>query len=327
MIDLKTSYMGLELHNPVVVASSGLTATVDSLKKLEETGAGAVVLKSIFEEQIAVDVDDLTQNTWLPGHPEAFDYVREMGFALGPAKYLDFITDAKRAVSIPVIASLNCVSPSWWTDYAKRVEDAGADALELNISVMPSDSKRTSAEIEKIYLDILESVKSKVKLALALKIGPYFTSMSRFADELARRGASALVFFNRFYQFDIDPEKLVLVPGNPLSMPCESSNCLRWVALLSGRLGIDLAASTGAHESGDVVKHLLAGAAVVQLASTLYKNGVGKVTSILSGLKEWMAAHNFKTLADFRGRLSQAHSEKPELYERLQYIKALVGVE
>jgi dihydroorotate dehydrogenase (fumarate) len=327
MIDLKTTYMGLELRNPLVVASSGLTATVDGIQRIEDAGAGAVVLKSIFEEQIAVDVDDLTQNTWLPGHPEAFDYVREMGFALGPAKYIDLIAEAKKRVVIPVIASLNCISASWWTDYAKKIEDAGADALELNISVMPSDPKRTSAEIEKIYFDILESVKLKIKLALALKVGPYFTSMSRFADELARRGASSLVLFNRFYQFDIDYEKLTLSSGNPLSMPCESSNCLRWVALLSGRLGIDLAASTGVHESGDVIKHLLAGATVIQLASTLYKNGVGKITSVLSELEEWMVAHGFKSLADFRGRLSQAHSEKPELYERLQYIKALVGVE
>lgn len=327
MIDLKTSYMGLELRNPIIVASSGLTATVDGLERLEDAGAGAVVLKSIFEEQIAVDVDDLTQNTWLPGHPEAFDYVREMGFALGPTKYVDFITEARRSVKIPIIASLNCISSSWWTDYAKKIQDAGADALELNISVMPSDSRRTSAEIEKIYFDILESVRSKIKLPVALKIGPYFTSMSRFADELARRGASALVLFNRFYQFDIDPEKLELSSGNPLSLPCECSICLRWVALLAGRLGIDLAASTGVHESGDVIKHLLAGATVIQLASTLYKNGVEKISSILAGLEEWMTAHGFKSLADFRGRLSQAHSEKPELYERLQYIKALVGVE
>ena len=327
MPDLKTKYMGLELRNPLMVASCGLSGTLDGIIQAADSGAGAVVLKSIFEEQIDVEVDDLTQNTWLPGHPEAVDYLRQTGYALGPNKYLDFITESKKAVPIPVFASLNCVSPRWWVDYARKIEDAGADGLELNISVRPSDPKRTAREVEKIYFDIIESVKPKIKIPVAVKIGPYFTSLGNIAKELANRGADAIVLFNRFYKLDIDIDKMQLKPGYPFSNPEEIERTLRWVALLAGRINADIAASTGIHDAAGVVKQLLAGASVVEMCSALYKQGISFLRNVIEGLEEWMKRHNFSKVEEFRGRLSQEESDNPELYERLQYIKAVVGIE
>lgn len=327
MVNLSTKYLGLELHNPLVVASCGLTATVDGVKKAADAGAGAVVLKSLFEEQIEAEVDEVARQSWLPGHPEAFDYVRGMGFALGPTGYLELIREAKDTVSIPVIASLNCISPKWWTNYARKLEDAGADALELNISIMPSDPERTSKDIERVYFDILESVKGKLKIPIAVKIGLYFTSMGHMATELSVRGAAGLVLFNRFYKLDMDIEKLELTSGYSFSTPEEMGRSLRWIALLAGRVDADMAASTGIHDAAGVIKQLLAGATVTELCSTLYRNGMKQIGLILKDLEAWMAKHNFDSIADFRGKLSQEESEYPELYERLQYIKALTGIE
>lgn len=327
MADLTTRYMGLLLRNPLVVASCGITGNVDNIRKAEDSGAGAVVLKSIFEEQIDVDVDDMAQQSWLPGHPEAFDYVREMGYALGPQKYLELIGKAKDAVSIPVIASLNCVTPRWWIDYAQKIEREGADGLELNVQIRPSDPDRTSKDIEKLYFDILSSVKSHVKIPIAFKIGPYFTSLANVASELSKRGADALVLFNRFYRLDMDIERMELVSGYPFTTAEEIGRTLRWTALLADRVKADIAASTGVHDAAGVVKLLLAGATVTEMCSALYKNGIAYISTVLQGLQEWMARHNFETISEFRGRLSQERSDKPELYERMQYIKAIVGME
>lgn len=327
MPDLSTKYMGLELRNPVMVASCGLMAKVDGVKKAADAGAGAVVLKSIFEEQIDVEVENITKSSWMPGHPEAFDYVREMGYAITPTRYLDFIAEAKTAVSIPVFASLNCVSPKWWIDYAKKIENAGADGLELNINIRPSDPERTSKEIEKLYFDILDSVKAKIKIPVAVKVGPYFTSMGRMASDLSKRGADALVLFNRFYRLDIDVEKMELTSGYPFTTAEEIGRTLRWVALLAERIKADIAASTGVHDASGVIKLLLAGATVTEMCSALYKHGLAYISKVLGGLQDWMPKHNFATIDEFRGKLSQERSDKPELYERMQYIKALVGIE
>ena len=327
MPDLSTKYMGLELRNPVMVASCGLMAKVDGVKKAADAGAGAVVLKSIFEEQIDVEVENITKSSWMPGHPEAFDYVREMGYAITPTRYLDFIAEAKTAVSIPVFASLNCVSPRWWIDYAKKIENAGADGLELNINIRPSDPERTSKEIEKLYFDILDSVKAKIKIPVAVKVGPYFTSMGRMASDLSKRGADALVLFNRFYRLDIDVEKMELTSGYPFTTAEEIGRTLRWVALLAERIKADIAASTGVHDASGVIKLLLAGATVTEMCSALYKHGLAYISKVLGGLQDWMPKHNFATIDEFRGKLSQERSDKPELYERMQYIKALVGIE
>ncbi len=327
MPDLGTKYMGLQLRNPLLVASCSLTATVEGVKKAADAGAGAVVLKSLFEEQIEAEVDEVADSSWLPGHPEAFDYVRKMGGALSSVKYLELVNEAKNAVDIPVIASLNCVTPRWWINYARKLEDAGADGLELNISIRPSDPERTAKQIEKLYFDILESVRSRIKIPIAVKIGPYFTSMGHVATELANRGADALVLFNRFFRLDIDIEKMKLVSGNPFSSPEEMGRTLRWVALLAGRIRADVAASRGIHDADSLIKMLLAGANVVEMCSAFYKNGIEYVSTVLKGLQDWMARHNFADIEAFRCKLSQEESEHPELYERLQYIKALTGIE
>ncbi len=326
MVNLSTHYMGLELSNPLIVASSSLTQTLKGVRKCADAGAGAVVLKSLFEEQIRADVKDLERNLWISGHPEAIDYVRNTGLSLGPREYLNLIKEAKREVSIPVIASLNCVSPSVWTDYAKKIASAGADAIELNISIMPTEPHRSSEEIEKRYFNILKSVRHHVDIPIAVKIGPYFTSMARMATELCRRGATALVLFNRFYQLDINIDKINLVAGYHFSSPEEMSVPLRWIALLAGRIPCDIAASTGVHDGQGVIKQILAGAQAVQLCSTLYLKGIKHISTICEQIELWMKQHNFDSIEQMRGMVSQKESDRPELFERLQYIKALVGI-
>jgi dihydroorotate dehydrogenase (fumarate) len=327
MADLSTKYMGLELANPIVVSSSSLTNNLDGVKRCADAGAGAVVLKSLFEEQIDVETQSLEEGPWASWHTEALDYVRKMRMELGPKEYLKLVADSKREVGIPVIASLNCISPRWWTDYAVQIESAGADGIELNVSVMPSDPKRTGEEIEGIHFEIFEDVRSRVGIPIAVKLGPFFTSMARMAHELNRRGASALVLFNRFHRVDIKIEKLEASPGYIFSGPKEMALPLRWIALLYDSIECDMAASTGFHDWVGAVKGLLAGATVIQVCSTLYLNKIEHIESILGGLENWMGKHGFKTVNDFRGKVSKAQSSQPELYERLQYIKALGGIE
>lgn len=327
MADLSTKYMGLDLSNPLIVASCSLTKTIDGIRQCADAGAGAVVLKSLFEEQIKADAKALERNLWLSGHPEAIDYVRNIGLRLGPREYLNLIEGAKRDVSVPIIASLNCVSPQWWVDYARKVASAGADALELNISVMPSDIQHSAKEIENVYFKILEGVKKRVDIPVAVKIGPYFTSMAQMASELCRRGAAALVLFNRFYQFDINIDKLEAAPGYRFSSPEEMAQSLRWIALLAGRVQCDLAASTGIHDGAGVVKQILAGAHAVQICSTLYLNGVNYIATMLEQIEVWMRQNSVASLAEVRGKLSYVESDRPEAYERLQYVKSLVGID
>lgn len=326
MPDLSTLYMGLKLKNPLIVASCGHTKTVEGVRKCADAGAGAVVLKSLFEEQILAEMQQSGSEEGL-WHPEAVDYVRRMGLELGPEEYLRLVRESKKAVTIPIIASLHCVSSKLWLDYVWKVEDAGADAVELNITIMPTDPSRSSLDVEKIYLDIVERVTRTTRLPVAAKIGPYFTSLSFMAQELWKRGASALVLFNRFYQIDIDIEKLELKGAYRLSSPFESSLPLRWIALLAGKVKCDLSASTGVHDASSAIKMLLAGAATVQLCSIIYLAGFGQIRAIAEGIERWMKDRGVKNLDEIRGSMSQLKSEKPELYERLQYIKALVGIE
>jgi len=328
MADLSTNYMGLKLKNPLMVASSSLTRDLNGIRRLADNGAGAIVLKSLFEEQVKMDIaDDLEQHAGSSWHSEAYDYVHKMGMEFGPSEKLKLIEEARKAVSIPVIASLNCVSANWWKDYAKQIESAGADGIELNIAYSVTDIKRDAKDVEQLYCKILDKVKGSVKLPVAVKLGPYFTSFSNFAYELCGRGADALVLFNRFYQFDIDIEKRKIVGGNPMSSMSEMSLSLKWIALLAHRINCDLAATTGVHTGVQVIKQLLAGARVVQICSVLYKNGAEYIGTLLKEVTDWMDAHKVKSLDEIRGSLSQEESDKPELYERLQYIKALVGME
>jgi dihydroorotate dehydrogenase (fumarate) len=323
MSNISTVYMGIELKNPIIVSSCDLTSNIESIKKCEKAGAGAVVLKSLFEEQIKTETRELISGSWLPNHTEAFEYVRGMSMANGPSTYLNLISEAKKALSIPIIASLNCISPKWWADYAKQLESSGADALELNISLLPSNPKRNSEEIEQIYIDILEGVLNEINLPVAVKIGPYFTSMAKVLNDFVRSGVKGLVLFNRFFQFDIDIENLKTTGGYPLSSPDEISNSLRWIALLSNQIPCDFAATTGIHKGSDAIKQLLAGAKAVEICSTLYKNGLDHINNMIEEIENWMSEQNYENIEDFRGKLSKKEEDKTELYERLQYIKAL----
>lgn len=351
MKDLTTLYMGLELKNPLIVSSCGLTKTVHGVKKCAEAGAGAIVLKSLFEEQIAAEVAELTQYADDASHTEAFEYLQGYGRAMGPREYLQLVREAKQAVAVPIIASINCVTDEKWAEYSRQLAAAGADGLEINISFLPNTPELTSQAVDERYERILYAVQSQVDLPVALKVGPYISSFANLANRLGNdrvagapftvgwcgpgevtkqttwRGADALVLFNRFYQFDIDVDTLQLAGGNPYSTAGEMNLPLRWISLLAGRVSCDLAATTGVHDGRDVVKQLLAGATVVQLCSTLYRNGLDQIGRILTQLHEWMDAHGFDRLEDFRGRLSQARSRQPENHERLHYIKALVGIE
>jgi len=328
MVDLSTTYMGLKLRNPLVVASCGLVKNVEGVSKAARAGAGAVVLKSLFEEQLQAESDQLDEQMKAHVHPEAMEYVRsELGMRFGAKDYTRLIEMAKKAVSIPVIASINCISARWWIQYAKRIAAAGPDAIELNISRMPVDPASTGEEIERMYCSILEHVKAEVDIPIAIKVGPYFTSFANVAKELAVRGASALVLFNRFYRPDIDIKRMEPKAARPFSSPEEIGLPLRWIALLSGKIPCDLAASTGVHDAEGVIKQLLAGATVVQACSTFYLDGFGKIASMLDGLESWMKEHGMNNLEEVREQMRPWLSEHPEAFERLQYIKIYGGVE
>jgi dihydroorotate dehydrogenase (fumarate) len=351
MTDLATTYMGLTLSNPLIVSSCGLTKSVDGVKQAAEAGAGAIVLKSLFEEQIIAETDAMAARPENLAHTEAFEYLQGYGHAVGPQEYLQLVRQSKRAVSIPIIASINCVSADRWSEYAAKLADAGADALEINVGFLPNDVQIKATEVEDRYVQILEAVRRQVSLPVALKVGPFFSAFANLADRLGKhrmegppftvgwcgpgeseakmswRAADALVLFNRFYRFDIDTEKLQLAGGNPYSTSAELHVPLRWISLLAGRLDSDLSATTGVHEGRDAAKLLLAGATTVQVCSALYRHGLDQLSVIRDQLVTWMDAQGFKQLDDFRGRLSQARSDQPADYERVQYIKALVGME
>jgi len=351
MADLTTTYMGLTLRNPIVVASSGLTGTLAGVRKCAEAGAGAIVLKSLFEEQIAAETGALGSFDSEGATGEGAEYLQGYGMALGPRDYLRLVREAKQTAGVPVIASLNCFSPRHWADYAEQLQAAGADAIELNVALMPTQARQEGGEVEARYGSILHAVKAHVAIPVALKVGPFFSAFANLADRLTRdraeappfsvgwcgpdttpgrlvwQGADALVLFNRFYPFDIDLEKLQVGAGSPYSSPEEIHTALRWVSLLAGRVDCDLAAATGIHDGRAVLKQLLAGAAVVQVCSTLYRHGLGQIGRMLEEIEGWMAAHGFTDLAAFRGRLSQARSDRPESYERLQYMRFLGGAD
>lgn len=329
MIDLSTRYMGLDLKNPLVVASCGLTTGIQGVQNCANSGAGAIVLKSLFEEQIIADVEALTEASEDQSHAEALEYLEGYGHACGPHEYLSMVRAAKQAVDIPIIASVNCITAKRWADYAAQLEKAGADALEINVSFLPNSTDLTSAAVDDRYANILQEVKSQVDIPVALKIGPYFSSLSHLANRLGKgpQAADALVLFNRFYRLDIDVNDLQVVAGNPYSTQEEIHTSLRWVLLLAGKIDSDLAATTGIHDGLDVAKQLLAGASVTQVCSTIYRNGFLQIKTILEQLHNWMETHDFQSIEDFKGRLSQAKSADPLSYERLQYIKGLTGFE
>ena len=326
MAVLKTKYMGIELNSPVIAASSGLTSSVSKVKELEQAGAGAVVLKSLFEEQILFDSNKMTEGYNAGVHADALDFFNGMSSNYFLDEYLGLVEDCKKAVDIPVIASVNCVSDGAWLKYAERFENVGADALELNVFNLPVNKKMSSEDYENIYYDIAKKIKSAVSIPVALKVSPHFTSLAKVIDNFADLNIDALVLFNRFYRPDIDIDKLKMSHAPIFSAAEEMSLSLQWIALLSGEIEIDFAATTGVHDSEGVIKQLLAGAKAVQLCTTLYKNGPEVIKKINDELSKWMDSKNFGTISDFNGMLCQEESENPEAYERTQYMKAAVGI-
>ncbi|MBN2806653.1 MAG: dihydroorotate dehydrogenase-like protein [Prolixibacteraceae bacterium] len=322
MINLATNYMGLALKNPIIAGSSGLTNSVNQIKQLEEAGAGAVVLKSLFEEQIKMDVRNVMASNEQNTYPEAEDYIRNYTKVNSVGKYLDFVREVKAAVSIPIIASINCTTVADWTDFARDIEAAGADALELNIYEIPVDRNISAESYDKIYLDILRMVKKKVKIPIAVKISPYFSNIVRMVDQLYANGAAAVVMFNRFYTPDFDLDTLEFTSSEVMSSPADLTRGLRWTGIVKGKLPrVEIAASTGIHNGQGAIKQLLAGAQVVQLCSTLYLNGFEVIGQIEHELKAFMEKWRFDSLEDCRGKMSYQNIKSPAMYERAQFMK------
>lgn len=322
MANLKTTYMGLELANPIIVASSGLTNTVDKIKGLEAAGTGAVVLKSIFEEQINNEVSYLINKDPQNQYPEAEDYIKSYTRDNSIEQHLNLIRDAKEQTNIPIIASVNCISSEEWTSIAKDFEEAGADALELNLFVVPTSRNESSEEIEQLYVDVLKEVKSQVGIPVSVKIGFYFTNLISMAEKLMANGADAVTMFNRFYEPDIDIDKMEITASEVFSSSSDIRRSLRWVGMVSAALPtLEIAASTGLHDSKAVIKQLLAGAQVAQLCSVIYIGGAQVIDGILKEIEEYMDKWNFESVEDFRGRLSYSKVGDPLLYERAQFMK------
>ena len=320
-MDLSTKYLGLKLKSPVIVGSSTFTGSVEGVKNCAAAGAGAVVLKSLFEEQILADIKTEEGYTDIyDAMPDAHRYMTTFLRGNEIELYVKLIRESKKAVDIPVIASINCTDLGEWTAIAKEFQDAGADAIELNIAIFPFDRNVKAEAIEDEAVAILKAVKKSVTIPVSVKIGSHFTNICNFAFRLAQEGADGLVLFNRFYNTDIDIETVKVIPGNALSVPEENSDTLRWISLLSSqKIPSDLSASTGVFCGNAVVKQLLAGASSVQLCSTLYKNGLSHVSTVLSELKDWMSRHNYNTVKDFKGLLNSDDDVK--VFERLQYLR------
>ena len=326
MPNLKTTYLGLNLKNPIIVGSSGLTKSAGKIKACEDAGAGAIVIKSLFEETLAEE--DLGLDNATLAHTEAYDYLRaEVNLQYGPNEYCDLIKEAKRDVKIPVIASINCISPKWWPEFAKKVEASGADALELNVFPVVVDAINSSASVEQLYMDILDSVKSNVSIPVAMKISMYITALPYLAIQMARKGLDGLVMFNRFVEPDIDIDKMKLKTTFPFSSADNINHVLRWTALLSGRVKCDLSATTGIHSSEAIIKLLLAGASTVQLASVLYKQGFKKIEELLSDIETWMKDKKFENISEVKGKLNFGNISTPDLYLRSQFMERVRNIE
>ena len=327
MADLRTRYLGLELASPLVASSSPLTGTLDGLRRLEAAGVGAVVLPSLFEEDLTEEtrqVDALlatgaTGAEARAGHPE------QAGYGADPAAYLSLVTQAKEVLSVPVIASLNGVSRSGWVRYAARLEEAGADALELNVYYVSSRPGLSGSEVEWHYLDVVRAVRQAIEIPLAVKLSPYFSSLANVAGQLVEAGVGGLVLFNRLYQPDLDIEAMEVRPALELSSSTELRLPLRWIAILHRRFGVSLAASSGVHTGEDVVKVLLAGADVAMMTSALLRNGPDHLRRVEVGVGDWMDRHGYETVDQLRGQLSQRSVPDPAAFERANYIKTLAS--
>lgn len=314
MPNLSTTYMGLKLRSPLVVSANPLSQKLENILAMEDAGAGAVVLFSLFEEQIRQEA----ATTEAPGVLSG-----PVDYAIGSGKYLEIIRKAKERVNIPIIASLNGVTPEGWTDYARDIEQAGADGLEINVYFIPADIRLTSADVEKRYIDIVQMIRSSIKIPIAVKMNPYFSSIGNMSQQLQSAGADALVLFNRFYQPDFDINDLVVLPNLELSTPAEIRLPLLWIAVLYGRVPVSLAATTGIHGARELVKYLLAGADVGMCASVLLQRGIPRIKEILDDLKLYMSDMPFESIDAFKGSMSQQHISDPTDYERSNYLQIL----
>jgi dihydroorotate dehydrogenase (fumarate) len=324
--DLSTTYLGLRLASPLVVSSSPLCESLDNLRRMEDAGAAAVVLHSLFEEQLALESNGLDRAlaTGAESNPETSSYFPDLkSYNLGPDGYLDHIRKAKGALSIPVIGSINGVSPGAWVRFAKEMEQAGADAVELNVYFIPTDPKLTAADVEQRYCDLVREVKAAIRVPLAVKVGHQFSAFANLARRLEEHGADGLVLFNRFYQPDLDPDTLEVTSTLTLSSPYELLLRLHWVAVLYGRLRADLAVTGGVHGARDVLKAMMAGAAVAMTASALLKHGIDYLGVIRRDLVLWMEQQEYESVRQMRGSLSQRSAANPEAFERANYVKVL----
>jgi dihydroorotate dehydrogenase (fumarate) len=319
MINLATNYLGLTLKSPLIVSSCGLTNSVDKIRRFEELGAGAVVLKSLFEEQINFEAGILVEYGL---YPEAYDYITGYSETNAVEEYLRLIEAAKKEVGIPIIASINCMSVNEWVSFAKDIENAGADALELNVFFVASDIEKSSEKYENLYNDLVVKIKDVTRIPLSVKIGYHFTNLVGMVNNLYVRGTKGVVLFNRFYEPDIDIENMTLTTSGVFSSPIDIRQSLRWVGIISDKVQkIDIAASTGIHDGKAAIKQILAGAKAVQVCSALYKQGEEQVKVIMDELAAWMLKKGFNTIEEFRGKLNYSNIPDPSVYERSQFMK------
>lgn len=326
MIDLKATYLGLNLKSPLVASASVLSKKLENIRKMEDTGLGAVVLYSLFEEE--VDHESIELNYFLnrgtESFPEAITYFPDLNnYTLQAEKYIDLIRKAKKSVSIPVIASLNGVSTGGWVKYARRIEEAGADALELNLYYVASDAQIDGQNLERAYLDVINAIRAEIQIPLAVKLSPFFTSLPNFLQKISQAGVRGAVLFNRFYQPDLEIESLEVQPHLELSASSDLLLPLRWIAISHGRLPLDLALSSGVHNGRDMVKAIMAGASVVMVASELVARGIPRAAEMLQEFEQWIMKHDYASVNEIRGILSQKNVASPAVFERANYMKAL----
>ena len=330
MVDLTTYYMGMKLRTPLVVSASPLSQEIGSIRRLEDVGASAVVLYSLFEEQLRQESLELDYhlNAGTDSFAESLSFFPQASeYRLGPEGYLEHIRKARQAVGIPIIASLNGATAGGWAEYAKEIEAAGADALECNIYSIPTDPDVTSAEIEQTYIDIVKSVKKSVSIPVAVKISPYFSNLANMAKQLDRAGANALVLFNRFYQPDIDLKELEIRPNVLLSTPQALRLPLTWIGILYGRVQASLAGTSGVHDAADVIKLLMAGANVTMMCSALLRNGINHLQYVENGVVDWMEKHEYESVQQMQGSMSQLRYPDPGAFERAQYMRAVKSLQ
>ncbi|MDK2977731.1 MAG: hypothetical protein PWP52_445 [Bacteroidales bacterium] len=320
MIDLSTEYMGLKLKNPIIAASSGLTDTAEKVKKLEDSGVGAVVLKSLFEEQIRMEVDSLGMNNMFNTYSDNENYIAFYTKQNTVNEYLTLIKDSKAKVNIPVIASINCYSMGEWVEFAQKIEEAGADGIELNMFILPGDTELKGEKIEQKYFDIIQKVQEHTSLPIAVKLSYYFSGMGEILKRISQTGIKGMVLFNRFYNPDVDLENEKIKPSRIFSVPEENSMCIRWIGLLLGKVNCDMAASTGIDDGYTALKNILVGAKAVQVASTLYQNKLGHINQMLKHMESWMQKKGYNSVQEIIGKLNYS-KHNVELYERAQFMK------